>query len=123
MPLARPTLEQARTVVPHDNNFTIQSFEPTRTKLYVTDIIGGPSDLRVFELTGKPLQVVPTLPFSTVTDIVRMDGDEVLYRNESFIDPPAWFRIPNSGKPVKTALTAATRLDFSDAEVKRELLA
>jgi prolyl oligopeptidase len=123
LPLATPTLGKATVVVKHDSEFTIEAFEPTKTRLYVTDVVGGPSDLRVFDLAGNPQGTIPLVPVSAVSELVRTDGDAVLFDNESFLDPPAWFRIANAGaKPAKTALVSPTRVDFSDAEVRREVV-
>jgi prolyl oligopeptidase len=121
VPLDQPTLERAKAVVPHDPAFSIESFEPTRGQIYVAGMAGGPSELRVYDLTGRKLQTVPILPVSAVSQLVRTKGDEILYNNESFVDPPSWFRISGPGaKPVKTALGGRSRLDFSDIEVRRE---
>jgi prolyl oligopeptidase len=121
MPLATPTLDKAKVVIAHDPNYSIESFEPTRSRLYVADMIGGPSDLRVFDLAGAMLRTVPVLPVSSVSQVVRTENDDVLYDNESFIDPPAWFRIAGAdGQPAKTAMASSTSVDFSDTEVLRE---
>ena len=121
LPLAMPSLDQAKVVVKHDTLFSIDAFEPTTSRLYVIDMVGGPSDLRVFDLAGNMQTTIPLLPVSTVSNVVRTEGDTVLYDNESFIDPPAWFRVASGDvKPVKTSLASSKRLDFSDAEVRRE---
>jgi prolyl oligopeptidase len=52
---------------------------------------------------------------------VALEGDAVLYLNESFVDPPPWFRFdPASGKSRRTALATKSPVDFSDTEVVRE---
>jgi prolyl oligopeptidase len=121
MPLATPSLDKAKVVVAQDANFSIETFEPTKTRLYVTDMVGGPSDLRVFDLAGKALQTIPVLPVSTVGEVARLAGDEVLYVNESFISPPAWFRLGVDGTPKKTAMVSPSPIDYSDVEVTREM--
>jgi prolyl oligopeptidase len=121
LPLATPSLDMAKVVVKHDPHFSIDGFEPTKSRLYVIDMVGGPSDLRVFDLAGNMQTTVSVLPVSAVSDVVRTEGDTVLYDNESFIDPPAWFRVGSGdAKPAKTALASAARVDFNDAEVRRE---
>src|SRR5262249_47701414 len=48
-------------------------------------------------------------------------GDEILFRNETFIDPPAWYRFdPDAGNVVPTKLVKKSPADFSDTEVVRE---
>ena len=122
MPLAHPVLADAKVVVAQDPQLTITAFEPTKTRLYVTDMVGGPSDLRVLDLAGKMLRQVPLLPVSAVNEVARVGGDDVLFSNESYVDPPAWFRIAGAdGQPVKTGLAAKPAVDFSDVEVVREM--
>jgi prolyl oligopeptidase len=47
--------------------------------------------------------------------------DGVLFRTQSFIDPPAWYRFsPKERKASKTALFRTSPADFGDAEVVRD---
>jgi prolyl oligopeptidase len=112
-------LGKARVVVPEGAS-TIQLFEATRTRLYVADLVGGPSDLRVFDLEGKGAAEVPILPVSSVREIAA-NGDEVLFRNTSYIDPPGWYRFtPATGKTQRTALFQTSPADYADVEVLRD---
>jgi prolyl oligopeptidase len=129
--LAAPTLAEAKIVVPqsdaviegsvlsptgHTANFVVG---PTR--LYVVDQIGGPSRIRVFDHDGHQLQTVPTKPVSSVSQLLGTHGDELLFHNESFIDPSAWYRFdPRSSTVTRTALFRRTPVDYSDTEVVRE---
>jgi len=120
LPLDRPVLAGAKTIVPQGDN-VIQFGVPTAGRLYVTEVAGGPSNLRIFEADGRYLGTVPIEPLSSVQNLVALDGDAILYLNESYIDPPAWFRLdPASGKTSKTALSTKSSVAFNDTEVVRE---
>jgi prolyl oligopeptidase len=119
LPLAEPRLAEAPTIVP-ESTAAITGLVPTAHRLYVVDLVGGPSQIRVFDLDGKPQPAVPVKPVSSVDQVVRLRGDDVLYRNETFIDPPAWFRFDAAtGKATRTGLFRTSPADFSDTEVVR----
>src|SRR5579859_1078923 len=73
LPLKTPELSKATPVVPTSDKETIESFLPTKDRLFVADIVGGPSDLRVFDLSGKARGEAAILPVSTVGQLVRLD--------------------------------------------------
>jgi prolyl oligopeptidase len=120
LPLAHPALKYATTVVPQSDD-VIQNVVPTAHRLYVVGVWGGPSDVRAFTLDGHEQGRIPVEPVSSVSGLVALGGDEVLYQNESFVDPPAWFRFnAAAGKSTRTALFVKPPVDFSDTEVVRE---
>jgi prolyl oligopeptidase len=119
-PLATARLADAQTIVP-EGRAVIEKFVATGNTLYVADLIGGPTQLRVFDTSGKPLGAVPILPVSSVNDLVRSTGDALLFQNAAYLDPPAWYRYdPASKKVTRTALFETAQADFSNAEVVRE---
>ena len=121
LPLAHPDLAQATVVVPEGAD-TIEDLRPAQTRLYVTYMVGGPSEVRVFSLAGKPLSTLPTEPISTVYLGARLAGDEILVGSQSYLNAPAWYRYsPRGGKLVRTALAGRSKVSFADAEVVREM--
>jgi prolyl oligopeptidase len=99
----------------------IESIEPALSRLYVSEMLGGPSHLRIFDLAGKDLGAVDTDPISSVTDLQRLDGDSLVFGWTSYREPLAYLRLdPGSAKPVRTALFRKPAVDFSDVEVVRE---
>ena len=114
-----------KEVIPQ-GNAVISDFSVTKTKLYTIDVVGGPSQMRVFTLdpAGGPAKLPVTLPIlavSTVSQIARLTGDDILFENESFVSPSAWYRYTPGGDGIlPTALRRVTQIDFSDAEVVRE---
>ncbi len=116
-----PDLAKAKVVVP-EGQPVIKSFVATKTRIYVVDLIGGPSQIRVFSSNGKALPQVPILPISAVGEITPLEGDDILFRNESYVDAPAWYRYVAKGeKTKKTALFLTSSADLSDAVVTREM--
>jgi len=120
LPLGKPALANAETVVPQ-SEAAIQTFAPSATLLYVIDSIGGPSDVRVFDQKGHAKGRVPTLPTSAVYGATSLRGDDLLYENESYLTPGAFYRYnASTGKATRTALYQTSPVNFSDAEVVRE---
>jgi prolyl oligopeptidase len=120
MPLATPGLVHARVVVP-ERDVTIERITPTATQLYVTELDGGPSQLRVYDLAGDALGLLPMPLVSAVSDVVALHGDQVLIRSVSFTEPPAWFSFtPEEEEPRRTALQTRSPANFGNVEVLRE---
>ncbi|MFP2924447.1 prolyl oligopeptidase family serine peptidase [Pyxidicoccus sp. 3LG] len=119
LPLATPTLDKATVLVP-EGEASIQGIFPAKTRLYVNEQLGGPSQLRMVDLKGQALGMVPTPPVSSVGGLVSSGGDDVLFINTSFVQPMAWYRYSAAdNKVTKTALARTSPLDMSDVEVVR----
>jgi prolyl oligopeptidase len=121
IPLQTPSLAKAQVVVP-EGEASLQELLPTQGRLYLVEQLGGPSQLRVVDLQGKSLGLVPTLPVSTVASPLRLaaQGDDILFANVSFVQPLAWYRYgAKDGKVTRTALAQTAPADMSDVEVVR----
>jgi prolyl oligopeptidase len=117
---AAPKLADATTVVPESEG-AIQGVLPTASRLYVDDLLGGPSRVRIFDLKGRALGELPILPVSAAEGLVRLGGDDILFENGSYLRLPAWYRFDaaaNAAKP--TALAVTSIADYSDCEVVRD---
>jgi len=120
LPLAVPLLTKAETVVP-ESDVAIRAIVPAATLLYVIDSMGGPSRLRVFDQKGHFRGEVGLLPASAVDGASSLRGDDLLFDNESYLTPGAWYWYEAStGKATRTALFQTSPVDFSDTEVVRE---
>jgi len=130
-PLSAPELKNAKVLVPEskaviqDFGFSLAgpepSFLPTAKRLYVTELVGGPSEIRIFDHNGRDLGTVPSEPVSTITQILPLKGDEILFGNVSYLDPMAWFRYDPAAKRVTvTALRETSPISFAGVEVVRE---
>jgi len=94
----------------------------TASRLIVKYQVGGPSELRVFDLNGKRLPGPELLPTSSVGGMSVTSAGTVIYANESFTSPPAyWVFDPKTSKSQATALVEKPPVDLSKVLVKRVL--
>ncbi len=116
----RPELSKT-TVFVEQGEGVITNFVPTAQKLYVTEMIGGPSRLRVFGLNGKEEKPVPTEPVVGIGSVLWTSGDNILFSQSSYLAPSAFYQYdPGSGAVTQTALKRKTEADWSNTEVVRE---
>ncbi|HKD35343.1 MAG TPA: prolyl oligopeptidase family serine peptidase, partial [Pirellulales bacterium] len=125
--LASPTLSQAKKIVPEGRDTIVSHFSghdtmaATDTLLYVEYQVGGPSELRVFDHDGRAQPAPRQLSVSSVGGLARLEDDELLFNNASFVDPPTWYHYrPKSGKTERTELATPSPVGFADVEVVRE---
>jgi len=117
----------AEIVVPEGKDSIVTTFWresamlPTASRVYVTYQLGGPSEIRAFDLEGRPLAAPPQLPVSAVGGLEPIEGDDILFSNGSFVQPAAVYRYDaESNKSEKTALVVDEPVNLDDAEVVRE---
>jgi prolyl oligopeptidase len=120
LPLNKPELAEAKVIVP-ESDVVIESYAPTVSGVYVEDLVGGPSQIRFFNRDGKPPKTVPVKPISAVQQILWLEGDQLLFRNISYVEPFVWMTYdPATEKIQPTALKGTSPVDFGDVEVVRE---
>ena len=119
MPLDHPELASADTIVPPSES-VIQFIEPTGDALFVADLLGGPSQVRRFDLDGKNGTTISIPKISSVSEMESLDDNSLLFRDVSYTEPAAWFYVRGNSAPVKTALVNTSPVSFSDVEVVRE---
>jgi prolyl oligopeptidase len=113
-------LDKATVVVP-ESEVVLDGFVVTSTRLYTTDLVGGPYQVRTFDRSGKPRANITIDPIASVWQLVRTEGDDVLVRTESYLRPGAWSLYHAAdGKLTKTPLEKKAPITFDDAEVVRE---
>lgn len=126
-PAASP-LEKAQTIIPEGADAIVSGFGAsvlavTSSRLYVVYQLGGPSEIRAFSLDGAPESKPGTEPLSSVSQVVALDGDAILFLSSSYVQPPAWHIYDASQvltEARKTALFSTSPVDFSDVEAVRE---
>jgi prolyl oligopeptidase len=120
-------LDSAQIVVPAGEGVIEADFweaDPspviTKSRLFVPYQAGGPMSLKAFDLTGKPQPAIELLPISTVSELTGM-GEDLLFNNVSFTQPPAWYRLSGrDGKTRKTSLVTPSPFTFDDVEVLQQ---
>ncbi|MBI5267529.1 MAG: S9 family peptidase [candidate division Zixibacteria bacterium] len=116
----RPELTKTSVFV-NQGEGVITDFAPTAQKLYVEEMIGGPSRLRVFNLNGKEEQAVPTEPVVGIGSVLWTEGDKILFSQSSYLAPSAFYQYdPSAGVVTPTALKRKAKADWSNTEVVRE---
>jgi prolyl oligopeptidase len=121
MPMNDPLLAGAQVVVPEGEG-VIQALAPAASRIYVTYMVGGPSEIRMFDLAGKSLGALPSEPVSRNSVGERLEGDDILVSSVSFLSAPGVYRYqPRVGKLARTALADRSKVSFADAEVVREM--
>jgi prolyl oligopeptidase len=129
LPLSHLELAQATVIVPQSSGSgadesaraSIEDFVPAPGHVYVIDILGGPSRVRVFDLQGRPLPGPSLPPASAVGQTLATSGGDLLFNVSSYLQPSAWYRFDaGSLKSVRTALFRTSPVNFDDAEVVRD---
>lgn len=113
-------LTKAKLVVPEGAG-RIESVLATKARLYVDSLVGGPSELRSYDLEGKDAVVVPTPPVSAVGLLQRIDpgSDEILFSVSSYLEATSVYRWAPGGALKKSPLSTKASVDFSGYEVER----
>jgi len=119
-------LSKAKMIVGHsageggeENRASIENIAAGGDSLFVTDIIGGPSRLRVFDDKGTLLTTIAP-PVTSIGQVVPLGGSEALLLVASYLEPPAWMQFDHGQKKlVKTGLVMTSASKFDDAEVIR----
>ncbi|HVV01493.1 MAG TPA: prolyl oligopeptidase family serine peptidase, partial [Verrucomicrobiae bacterium] len=118
--LNAPELASAKLVVP-ERKGVVQEMAPCDDGLYITELVGGPSELVYFPHGKTRGRVIPTLPVSTVGGLECWHGDDLVFGNVSYLKPLAFYNYePDWRAPRRTALAITSPVDFDDMEVVRE---
>jgi prolyl oligopeptidase len=119
LPARAGALAAATLLIPESDG-SIQEVLPTRSRLYLNELVGGLARVRVNDLKGVARGEVPILPVSAVGQLVRLGADDLLFDNTSYLAPRAWYRLAaKDGKVTRTALAVGSPVDLSRVEAVR----
>jgi len=85
--------------------------------IYAKVLLGGPEELRVYDLQGKQ-QAAPVMEVSGVGQILPW-GDDVLVRHYSYLSPNSWLQFDGKAT-VRHSLSSSSAVNFDDYKVVRE---
>jgi prolyl oligopeptidase len=120
LPFGVPELKNTSEIVPA-GDAVIERIVPSSDALYVGDLLGGPSQVRRFDLNGKNSTIIPIPQISAVQEMLVLEDGSLLFRDVSYTEPAAWFQCLNGKtEPAKTALRSTSPVSFADIEVRRE---
>src|SRR5213595_37178 len=114
LPLDAPELKNAVEIV-RAGEAVIEHIVPMPDALYVGDLLGGPSQIRRFDLSGKNAMVIPIPQISAVQEMLALENGSLLFRAVSYTEPAAWFQcLKSKTEPAKTALRNTSPVSFAD---------
>ncbi|MDE2134007.1 MAG: S9 family peptidase [Alphaproteobacteria bacterium] len=88
--------------------------------LFVRDIVGGPNQVRVFDLNGKPMGTLPLPDVASNNEIVTLADGKVLFDVSTYLRPRYYAMWnPKTGKTSESGLKVVSPISFADAEVTR----
>jgi prolyl oligopeptidase len=122
-PFAAHSLPRAETIVP-EGEAAIEAggIVLTQQHLLVVDVVGGPNQVRVFDLNGTLLNKVPLAESAAVGSLVPIPDGSVLHSVHTYLRPSYVARWnPATGKSEETKLVDSAPFGFDDVEVVREL--
>lgn len=127
-PFAKEGLANAPVIVPETNVAILSGgaeqqradLSFNKTQLFVRDIVGGPIEVRVFDLEGKPEGKLPLPEISGNSQVEALGNGDVLFDVTSYLRPD-YFAVwhPATGKSEETALKVTSPVSYTDAEVTR----
>ena len=93
--LASPSLAKSEAIVPEGDS-VLEDFLPTKTRIYLQEIVGGVSRVRVVPMAkGKAGAPTPlaTPAVSAVNELAALGGDDAAFSTVSYTEPLAWYRV------------------------------
>jgi prolyl oligopeptidase len=128
-PFTREGLARAAVIVPESDIAILsggaESRESdlsfSRTRMFVRDIVGGPNQVRVFDLDGKAMGKLPLPDIAGNSEIESLASGDVLFDVTTYLRPryyAEWHAA--TAKTEETQLKVTSPVSFADAEVVRE---
>jgi len=93
----------------------------SKDRLFVRDIVGGPNEVRVFDLDGKSIGKLPLPSIASNDEIEPLSSGDVLFDVSSYLRPryyAVWHAATSAAE--ESALKATSPISYADAEVVRE---
>lgn len=127
-PFAAGSLAGAPVIVPQSNVAILSGgaeaqqidLSLSADRLFVRDIVGGPNQIRIFDLGGKPLGKLPLPDVAGNSEIAPLADGDVLFNVETYLRPTyfaLWHKA--SGKTEETGLKITSPISYADAQVVR----
>jgi prolyl oligopeptidase len=116
----------ARTIVPEGDTAIVSEGQQhalalTDQHLIVRDIVGGPSQVRVFDHDGGHASRIDLPPVSAVDEIEPLANGDILYGVSSYTRPRYYAKWEaDTGVTTETKLTVTSPISFADCVVQRE---
>jgi len=119
--------KSAKEIIPAGKDSIVTDFygKPTvvatESRIYVEYQLGGPSEVRVFDLEGKPVQGPKRPPVSAVGGLTPLAGDDLLFGGTSFVEPSGQYLFDGkTGATTLTPLVGKPPVNLDDVRVERD---
>jgi len=117
-----PTITSSEFLAPPDGAIASYFYgDPTfvvhNGRVYVKTLLGGPQELRVYDMQGEP-RAAPKMEVSGVQQIIPWD-DGVMVRQYSYLAPNAWLLFDGSNT-TRHPLSSTSSVRFDDYRVVRD---
>ncbi|HKA08673.1 MAG TPA: prolyl oligopeptidase family serine peptidase [Gemmataceae bacterium] len=119
--------KSAKEIIPAGKDSIVTDFYgtptvvATETRIYVEYQLGGPSEVRVFDLEGKPQPGPKRPPVSAVGGLTPLAGDDLLFGGTSFVEPFGQYLFNGkTGATTTTPLVGKPPVNLDDVRVERE---
>ncbi len=99
---------------------TIEHYVASGRKVYVAELLGGPSRLRTVDLRTRRAATVALPPVTGIEDLEEVGDDDVMAHLTSYLAPPVWSHV-SSGRARASAMVVSSEASFHDTEVVREI--
>ncbi len=125
--LEDPVLRHAKVLIP-ESQAVMQPHgqsggEPlvvTADRLYLSELVGGPSRVAIFDHDGHAKGTLPLPAVANVDEMEPLSDGSVLYRVATYLRPPYFVRYEEaSGMSAETMLAQTSPVSFADTEVVR----
>lgn len=117
--IVAPSGKASLVSTPTGSSITDRTYWVGKDRIYATVIDGGPQQILVFDHDGKPLGRVPMPLVASVSYLVPLGADGILYSVQTYTKPPAWYRYDGSGQPQATEFRTEAPVNLDDIEVLR----
>jgi prolyl oligopeptidase len=118
---AKLLVPESEAVIQPGGEFGGEPVVITAHRIYIRELVGGPSRIAMFTLDGTPQGVLPLPDVATVSEIEPLSDGTLLYSVETYLKPPYFRRFEEAtGRDSETTLVKRSPVSFDDVEVVRE---
>ena len=118
---AAPLTVASATTFLAEGEAVIETFTASTNGLYVKELVGGPSQITYFDLSGKLRRKVAFKEPVTIQEMLVRHGEDLTFRSVSYTLPSSWqYYFPDTNRIFRSGLFARSPVAFDDIEVVRE---
>ena len=124
LPFAATNLAEATTVLAEGKQ-VIASFQPAATGMGLVLLHGGPSQFAYLDYLDNTVRRVDEREPTAVPEMLVLQGDDLLFRVETYTDPYEWLQYnPSRTKEriATTPLAGKSPVGFGDVEIVRAMV-